>query len=376
MYLRLSRDDGTEGESGSITNQRFFLRQFASEHLLEICGEYSDDGLSGMRWDRPGFQSMLRAAEAGLVKTILVKDLSRLSRDYIRVGELIERWFPEHGVRLIAAADGIDTASNISANDFSPLKAVMNDWYAKDISRKVRAAISARRNAGICTAARLPYGYIRRNGEIVAVPEYAGTVRLIAEQYLSGRSFCGVAAWLNEQGIPSPGGGTWSDAGIRRILTNQAYVGVLHLHITERLSYKSRKKLQIPLQEQTVISVPPILSAIVFNAVQERISERSHNRGGNNWLSGRCRCGICGHLMTLSSGRLRCSGRLHQNGCNNPSIPANMLEDLLSAAFHENGRGAALSDLQEYCRRLTVYPDQIVCDIPMHAAAIVPAENA
>ena len=172
LYMRLSRDDGQRlDESESITSQRLMLMQYAEHHGFPVIAAFSDDGQSGTQWYRSGLQDLLRTIEDGLVNTVLVKDLSRLSRDYLRTGVLLEHWFPAHGVRLIAVNDGVDTAHPSAGNDYSPIRAVMDDWYARDISRKVRAAIYARQDAGICTAASLPFGYYRTDGRIDKHPE-------------------------------------------------------------------------------------------------------------------------------------------------------------------------------------------------------------
>lgn len=160
LYLRLSKEDEAQGQSGSISNQRAILERYAQDQGWEVAGCYIDDGYSGLHFDRPGFQRLLSDIEAGLVNLVLTKDLSRLGRDYIDTGYYLERYFPSRQVRYIALADGIDTfASSSAQNDMGPFKSVMNDLYAKDISQKVRAVMDTKREAGQFIGAFAPYGY-------------------------------------------------------------------------------------------------------------------------------------------------------------------------------------------------------------------------
>ena len=249
LYMRLSRDDGQRlDESESITSQRLMLMQYAEHHGLPVIAAFSDDGQSGTQWYRSGLQDLLRTIEDGLVNTVLVKDLSRLSRDYLRTGVLLEHWFPAHGVRLIAVNDGVDTAHPSAGNDYSPIRAVMDDWYARDISRKVRAAIYARQDAGICTAASLPFGYYRTDGRIDKHPEASKHVLDIFRTYVRSRSLTATANTLNNAGIPSPRNARsgWSSTTVRRILRNTAYCGTLYIHVTRKMSYKSSHRTVLP----------------------------------------------------------------------------------------------------------------------------------
>lgn len=157
LYLRLSRDDDNPGESESIQNQRSLLQGYAAQYGFTIVGEYVDDGWSGTRFDRPRFQDMLRDMEQRRFEVVLVKDLSRLGRDYIQTGRYLELVFPEHGVRLIAVGDGIDTAR--SDTDLAPFRNVINEMYARDTSRKIRSALHTKMQAGKFIGNFAPYGY-------------------------------------------------------------------------------------------------------------------------------------------------------------------------------------------------------------------------
>jgi len=139
IYIRLSKEDGSTGESESITNQRSLLNGFAEQHRLNVVGEFVDDGVSGTSFDRPDFNKMIEAILTKKINMVVTKDLSRLGRDYIQTGYYLEKFFPENRVRYISLLDGIDTGNNNYNNDITPFKAIMNDMYAKDISQKIKS---------------------------------------------------------------------------------------------------------------------------------------------------------------------------------------------------------------------------------------------
>ena len=233
LYLRLSQEDGERwGESQSISNQRIFLTQYCQANGFTVAECYIDDGYTGTNFNRPGFQRLLRDIERGKIKTVITKDLSRLGRDYIETGRYVECYFPEKGIRYIAVNDGVDTGKEESAgNDMSAFKAVFNDFYARDVSRKVRSALTAKRRAGEFIGAWAPYGYQKdpkQPGKLVPDPESAGVVRRIYRDFLKGESVRGIAEGLTEDKIPTPmekrNGGLkakrrWNESTIRRILT-------------------------------------------------------------------------------------------------------------------------------------------------------------
>ena len=318
LYMRLSREDKRlAAESESISNQRLFLMQYAESAGIPVLAEYADDGISGTKWERNGLQEMLDAIEHGFINTVLVKDLSRLSRDYLRTGELLEQWFPMHGVRLIAVSDCVDTAAHAAGNDYSPIRAVMDDWYARDISRKVRAAIYARQDAGICTAASLPYGYFRSEGEICVDTERARIVNEIFRIYIQKKALHAPADVLNHAGIPSPrcGRNGWSTAAVRRILSNSAYCGRLAIRVSGKASYKSTKRIVFPVQAHIIIPVPRIVPEKLFRKAAQILCEKAHTAVHAQWISGLVTCGECGSRFVISDGRLRCGGRRRGNGC-------------------------------------------------------------
>ena len=158
LYIRLSdEDDGIETQSESVVNQQKILNEFARRERLRVVDTYIDDGWTGTNFDRPSFQRLVRDIEAGRINMVVTKDLSRLGRDYITTGHYLERYFPEHRVRYIAIDNGIDTGDTSAANDMIPFLSVMNDMYAKDISRKVRSVLATKRRNGEYVGSAPPY---------------------------------------------------------------------------------------------------------------------------------------------------------------------------------------------------------------------------
>ncbi len=148
MYIRLSREDGDKQESESIGNQRKIIKRYVKENNLELIDEYVDDGVSGTTFNRPEFNRLITDIESQKINMVITKDLSRLGRDYIKTGFYIENYFPEHQVRYISILDGIDTYSEAVNNDITPFKAILNDMYAKDISKKIRSVFKEKQKQG------------------------------------------------------------------------------------------------------------------------------------------------------------------------------------------------------------------------------------
>ncbi|MFZ5985827.1 MAG: recombinase family protein [Bacillota bacterium] len=183
LYLRLSKEDDTYNQSESILNQKDYLSDIVIKNGWTLVDTYVDDGFTGTNFDRPGFNMLLNDIEEKKINLVITKDLSRLGRDYIKTGYYIEQYFPEHGVRFIAVNDGIDTFSqNNSNNDLSPFKSVMNDMYAKDISKKVRSTMDNKRANGKFIGAFAPYGYVKspeNKNKLVIDPETSPIIKQI-----------------------------------------------------------------------------------------------------------------------------------------------------------------------------------------------------
>ncbi len=148
MYIRLSREDGDKQESESISNQRKIITRYLEENKLTLVDEYVDDGVSGTTFDRAGFNKLLQDIEKGKINMVVTKDLSRLGRDYIKTGYYIENYFPERQIRYVSILDGVDTYTDASSNDITPFKAILNDMYAKDISKKIRSVFKEKQKQG------------------------------------------------------------------------------------------------------------------------------------------------------------------------------------------------------------------------------------
>ena len=159
IYIRLSKEDDSLGESESIQNQKTLLTKYVNEQGYTLVDIYIDDGYTGTNFNRPGFQKMLKDIEDGKVNMVITKDLSRLSRDYIGTGEYVEKWFPLHNVRYVALTDNIDTFLDNSNNDIAPFKAILNDMYAKDLSKKIRTALHTMQSEGKWVGGCPPFGY-------------------------------------------------------------------------------------------------------------------------------------------------------------------------------------------------------------------------
>lgn len=215
LYCRLSRDDGTESESNSISNQRTLLQQKAKEYGLSNTRCYVDDGFTGTNFNRPGFQQMLEDIDLGYISAVMVKDLSRLGRDYVSVGHYTDIYFPEHNVRFIAVNDMVDSADG--ENELAPFKNIMNEMYARDISRKVRSSHRLRGNMGV-PLSQPPYGYRKdpdMKGRWIVDPEPAEVVRRIFRLFLEGNGVESIAHILQEDQVMIPLA-YWFSKGLKR----------------------------------------------------------------------------------------------------------------------------------------------------------------
>lgn len=254
IYLRLSKDDGIKGESDSIASQRMFLENYCNKSGFEIIKEYVDDGYSGTNFKRPAFEKMINDALSKKFFCILTKDMSRLGRDYIETGEYIEKFFPENGIRYIAVNDGVDTMSESNGNDMIPFRAVFNDMYAKDISRKVRCALDSRRRSGKFIGSSAPYGYIKDEKDPSKLTPDENTkdiVLRIYREFLEGKSMLSIAKELTGEGIATPSSlkkdnrrksDAWNSVMIKRILTNPTYKGDITQGFEKKINYKTEKR--------------------------------------------------------------------------------------------------------------------------------------
>ncbi len=325
LYYRLSQEDERQGESVSIDNQRTMLRKYAEEHGFEIHDEYIDDGVSGTTFDRPEVQRLLDDAKTGVVNTIIVKDLSRFGRNYIEVGQYVDYVFPAFGIRFIAIQDNVDTENRDSnAMEMMPIMNVFNEWHAANTSKKIRAVRRSNALAGIYSAKKATYGYLKgtdKKRTPVIDEETAPVVRRIFELYAAGTSPKNIADILNAENIPSPGKlayerlghkgrpnemRLWCEVSIRFMLNNIMYIGHLPMLQETTVSYKNHKR-QAKDRSDWVITYnnhEPIISQELWDRVQERQKHMAQGRktrsGYIHPLSGFLVCADCGSKLKMS----------------------------------------------------------------------------
>ena len=270
LYCRLSRDDNMDSESNSIQNQRKILQKAAKDKGYTDTVFFVDDGITGTTMKRPGFQKMLTAIEAGYISAVFVKDLSRLGRNYIEVGKLTEEFFPLHDIRLVAVSDGVD--SDEGEDDFTPFKNIMNEYYAKDISKKRRIVNKMKGNAGVPLSPP-PYGYIKNPDDPrfwIVEPEAAEVVRRIYCMALEGYGLAETATRLAADGVVNPtyywrsrgtsrGGSKstveptkWGHTTVKKILTLQEYCGDVINFKSYSKSYKMKKRIENPAENRAI----------------------------------------------------------------------------------------------------------------------------
>lgn len=289
IYLRLSKDDESAGESISISNQRKFLLRYAKEHHLPIKKEFSDDGFSGTSFNRPAFIQMIAAIEQKEINLVLTKDLSRLGRDYIKTGQYTELFFPSHGVRLIAVGDGYDSA--FSSTDMIPFRNIVNEMYARDISRKIKASLQVRMDEGAFIGNFAPYGYAKGTDNrhmLVPDPEAAPIIKSIFSDAASGCRPSEIANDLNQKNILSPAlyrckkhpglepenytkRGLWTANTIIKILHNPVYLGHMCQGKTQKVSFKSSINISVPLPDRITVlhTHQALVSDDIFRRCQE-----------------------------------------------------------------------------------------------------------
>ena len=317
LYPRLSHEDELQGESNSISNQKRILETYAKQNGFSNLRWYTDDGYSGANFQRPGFQAMLADIEAGKVGTVIVKDMSRLGRNYLQVGMYTEMIFPQKGVRFIAINDGVDSAQG--ENDFAPLRNIFNEWLMRDTSKKIKAVKRSKGMSGKPITSKPVYGYLMDEDENFIIDEEAApVVRQIYSLCLAGNGPTKIARMLTEQQIPTPGtleyrrtGSTrryhpgyeckWATNTVVHLLENREYTGCLVNFKTEKPSYKLKHSIENPPEKQAVFENhhEPIIDRETWERVQELRKQRKRpNRYDEVGLfSGILFCADCGSVM-------------------------------------------------------------------------------
>ena len=316
LYSRLSRDDELQGESGSIQNQKTILEEYAIRNGLPKPTHFSDDGYSGTRWDRPDFTRLMDEIESGNVETLLIKDMSRIGRDYLRVGLLMEE-LKDKGVRLIAVSEGIDTAKG--EDDFMPFRNIISEWHARDTSRKIKAVFQSRMANGKRCSGAIPYGFMRREDDVqdlIIDKDAAQIVRRIFQMIIEGKGVNDIARTLMNEKVLIPSAHwekngvpvrqrfidpyAWNATTVGGILTNPAYKGTVILGKTKNISVKGKKKvLKKPPEEWHVFenALPQIVDPETWELAQKlrrTIRKAPKCDEAPNPLTGLLYCSDCG----------------------------------------------------------------------------------
>lgn len=329
LYCRLSRNDDYHGDSLSIKNQKEMLIHYVQTNKLGNYEFYVDDGYSGTSFERPDFERLLNDIEKGKVSTVISKDLSRLGRDYLKTGFYIESYFPEHKVRFIAINDNVD--SHKESNDFTPFKNIINEWYAKDISKKIKSAYHTKALKGEFTAAFAPYGYQKDPNNkypLIVDPETGSIVRRIFNYAHEGVTPFKISMILKKEGILKPRSKLmkdtgkyvsdhnikypydWSNQTIFTILRNREYLGHIISNVHQSKSFKDRRLTKRP--EEEWIEVKNTHEALIdektFNEVQKIISIRKRlikSESVPQIFVGLLRCADCGKTLSFSKNKNR-----------------------------------------------------------------------
>lgn len=386
LYERLSRDDELQGESNSITNQKHFLEDYARKNGFVNIRHFTDDGVSGTTFDREGFQSMIAEVEAGNVAVIIVKDMSRFGRDYLKVGFYTEVMFKEKGVRFIAINNGIDS-SNQQDSDFTPFLNIMNEWYARDSSRKIQAIFKARMQEGKRVSPSVPYGYRRDPDDkqhLIIDPEPAAVVRRIFKLVLEGNGVNRVADILYADKILIPSAYAekyypenqhsksfhdpirWTNQTIIHILEKREYMGHTVLGKTISESYKTKKRRKATEDELMIFenTHEAIIDEETWNNVQRLIeTKRRPKKNGAPpcRLSGLLYCADCGSKLSHrynsrnkydADNSYGCSSyRQYTRNCTMHYIRVSVVEKLILETIREVS-AYALSNEKEFVKKV------------------------
>ena len=379
LYSRLSRDDELSGDSNSIVHQKEILSAYAEKHGFGNIRFYVDDGYSGTNFNRPDFQRMMEDVNNGRIGTIIVKDMSRFGRDYIMVGYYTEIMLPQKDIRFIAVNDNVDS-ENQADNDFTPFRNIINDWYAKDTSKKIRSVLKAKGNSGKHLSVIPPFGYMKDPNDKekwIIDEEAARIVRKIFRMYLDGNNMGSIARKLTAEGTETPKlyaenrgikhykaaayPEIWSRISVEYILSNYEYTGCTVNFKTKRKSFKNKKQVIQDKESWAVFegTQEPIIAKETFETVQKmRGTKRAYTKFNEvNIFSGLLYCADCGGKLTIrrrADDRRKdafiCSTyRKKKKGlCTEHAIKVNTLEQIV------------LNDIRKVCAYVRKYEREFV----------------
>ena len=326
LYERLSRDDEQQGESNSIVNQKKYLEDFAKARGFRNIRHFTDDGYTGTNFNRPGFNALLEEINAGNVAVVIIKDMSRIGRNYLQVGFYTEIMFPEKGVRFIAVNNNIDS-DNPTENEFTPFLNIMNEWYAKDTSKKIRAVFRNRMESGLRCSGAIPYGYCRRPGDkqqLYVDEEAAVVIRRIFRMAAGGMGISRIAETLTAEKVLIPAAhqekaeGTesrhhnyydpycWNNSTVIGIIERQEYLGHTVLGKTVSENFKTKKRRKASPDELLIFpdTHEPIIDQETWdlaNKLRKRSPKKVANGTYTHRLSGLIFCADCGARMGYSA---------------------------------------------------------------------------
>lgn len=398
LYERLSRDDEQQGESNSIINQKQYLEEYAKRQGFSNIRHFTDDGISGTTFEREGFQKLIAEVEAGNVSTVIVKDMSRLGRNYLKVGFYTDIMFPDKGVRFIAVNNGVDSET-MGDNDFTPFLNIMNEWYAKDTSQKIRAIFKAKMQEGKRVSPSVPYGYLRDPQDkqhLIIDPEPAEVVRRIYRLVIEGVGVSAIARQLTDERVLIPSAYaaehcpennhsksftspyTWSNTAVCYILEKQEYMGHTVLGKTVLESFKTKKRRKAKPEELMIFpnTHEAIIDEETWNTAQKArktIRKEVPNGTYTNRLTGLLYCADCGHRMYYRSpqsqhranGKIYDSDNLYTCGnyrnihrqCTAHSVKVSAVESLIAVSIREVC-GFALEHEEEFLNTVREMDDK------------------
>ncbi|MCL2576780.1 MAG: recombinase family protein [Defluviitaleaceae bacterium] len=389
LYLRLSRDDNNgSAESMSIQSQRDMLLSYAKDNGYEVVGIYSDDGFTGTNYDRPDFKRMINDIRLGKINMVITKDLSRLGRNYVMTGQYTENFFPDHNVRFIAINDNVDTSNE--DNDIAPFKNILNEMYAKDISKKVRSMRKVAAKQGKFMGSITSYGYKRSaiNKHKLEIDEYAAKiVRRIFELFKNRESARQIADKLNRENVLSPqhyyyetsgrenpfskNSKTWSSATVISILKKEVYIGQMVQGKVTGKSFKSKKRLELPPDMWAIVenTHEAIIDIDTWNAVQFLLVSNRNSKprktedGEVSLFANVLKCSDCNARLTLTTKKIksgngissfyRCSRQLQHGeaACTPHRIRLETLASVVLADIQNNAK-LANEDKEAFAERL------------------------
>lgn len=393
IYCRLSKDDELDGESASVSNQRELLENHCKSQGWTVVQVFQDDGYTGLNINRPGLQSLLQAVEKGMINLVITKDLSRLGRNYLETGHLTEDFFPRHGVRYIALNDNIDT--NRDMNDIAPFKNILNEYYSKDISKKVHSTYALHAKQGLYTGVVPPLGYQKdpdQKGHLIIDEDTAWIVKKIFAYALEGKGSNYIRRRLEKDKVPCPcywnrekgyrnhytkwekadpekGKYIWDFGVIERILGNPVYVGAV---CSQKVDYRFKIGIVRKKKSDEWIIVEgmhePIIDHRTFDIVQDKIAKRAHPRQGEDSYSlfaGLIKCGDCGKALTIRETHAKHPIKIYscvtynkfgKNHCTQHRVEYDMLYDMVLEQIRSIAKDA-LADSEAVAKKLMTKAD-------------------